>query len=130
MEAQFPDEETKSGEFKRQQDAFREWISTDGSTSYTAETSRYHLYVSLACPWASRTVIVRKLKGLESAIGLTVLDPVRDERGWAFRDGDGFSQDPINGFNFLSEAYLASKPDYRGRYTVPVLWDKQTRRIV
>src|SRR3954451_21495932 len=125
MEAQFPDEETKSGEFKRQQDAFREWISNDGSTSYTAETSRYHLYVSLACPWASRTVIVRKLKGLESAIGMTVVDPIRDESGWAFRDGPGFSADSVEGFKFLSEAYALSDPDFRGRVTVPVLWDKE-----
>src|SRR5215510_13554607 len=89
MEAQFPDEETKSGEFKRQEDAFREWISNDGSTPYAAEAGRYHLYVSLACPWASRTVIVRKLKGLEDAIGMTVVDPIRDEKGWAFRDPSG-----------------------------------------
>lgn len=118
------------GEFERQEDAFREWVSADGSTAYAAEVGRYHLYVSLACPWANRTVITRKLKGLESVVGLTVLDPVRDERGWAFRDGDGFSHDPINGFKFLGEAYLASKPGYRGRYTVPVLWDKKTKRIV
>lgn len=127
---QFPDEMSEDGEFERQEDAFRAWVSADGSTPYAVEPGRYHLYVSLACPWAHRTVIVRKLKGLEAAIGLTVLDPVRDERGWAFRDGDGFSHDPINGFKFLSEAYAASKPGYRGRYTVPVLWDKQTKRIV
>src|SRR6478752_9971331 len=127
---QFPDEMNATGEFERQEDAFRDWVSADGTTPYAAEAGRYHLYVSLACPWAHRTVIVRKLKGLEAAIGLTVLDPVRDERGWAFRDGDGFSHDPINGFKFLGEAYLASQPGYRGRYTVPVLWDKQTKRIV
>ncbi|MCR6655703.1 MAG: hypothetical protein NVV63_07770 [Opitutus sp.] len=127
---QFPDEMSDDGEFQRQEDAFRAWVTNDGSTPYAVEAGRYHLYVSLACPWAHRTVIVRKLKGLESAIGLTVVDPVRDERGWAFRDGDGFSRDPVNGFSFLSEAYEASKPGYRGRYTVPVLWDKQTRQIV
>ncbi len=138
MNAQFPDEETKSGEFKRQEDAFREWISNDGSTRYAAEAGRYHLYVSLACPWASRTVIVRKLKGLEDTIGLTVVDPVRDDLGWAFRDTSGEippgtpfeSTDPINGFQFLSEAYTATDPDYVGRVTVPVLWDKKTKRIV
>ena len=138
MNAQFPDEETKSGEFKRQEDAFRERISNDGSTRYAAEAGRYHLYVSLACPWASRTVIVRKLKGLEDAIGLTVVDPVRDDLGWAFRDTSGEippgtpfeSTDPINGFQFLSEAYTATDPDYVGRVTVPVLWDKKTKRIV
>jgi putative glutathione S-transferase len=127
---QFPDEMNATGEFVRQEDAFRAIVSADGSTPYPAAAGRYHLYVSLACPWAHRTVIVRKLKGLESAVGLTVLDPERDERGWAFRDGDGFSTDPINGFQFLSEAYVASQPGYRGRYTVPVLWDKQTKRIV
>src|SRR6266481_1603046 len=105
---QFPDEMSDEGEFERQEDAFRDQVSADGSTPYAAEAGRYHLYVSLACPWAHRTVIVRRLKGLASVIGLTVLDPVRDGRGWAFRDGDGFSHDPVNGFKFLGEAYLAS----------------------
>jgi glutathionyl-hydroquinone reductase len=138
MKAQFPGEETESGEFKRQADAFREWISNDGSTPYAAEAGRYHLYVSLACPWASRTVIVRKLKGLEEAIGMTVVDPIRDEKGWAFRDPSGkipigasfASTDPINGFQFLSEAYKTTHPEYDARVTVPVLWDRQTKRIV
>src|SRR5205823_531095 len=138
MKAQFPDEESESGEFKRQADAFRQWISNDGSTPYAAEAGRYHLYVSLACPWASRTVIVRKLKGLEEAIGMTVVDPIRDENGWAFRDPSGkipprasfASTDPINGFQFLSEAYRATDPEYDERVTVPVLWDRQTKRIV
>ena len=84
MKAQFPKEQTESGEFQRQEDAFREWISSDGSTAYPAAAGRYHLYVSLACPWASRTVIFRKLKGLEEAIGMTIVDPIRDEKGWAF----------------------------------------------
>src|SRR5499425_416889 len=114
---------TKDGHFIRPTAQFRNWVTPDGSAGpsgeggYPAESGRYHLYVSLACPWAHRTVITRKLKGLESAIGLTVCDPVRDERGWAFRDGDGFTSDPINGFKFLGEAYVASKPDYRGRFT-------------
>src|SRR5207237_7946786 len=86
MRVQFPDEQTKAGEFQRQQDAFRDWVSNDGSTPYPAAAGRYHLYVSLACPWASRTVIFRKLKGLEEAIGITVADPIRDEGGWEFRD--------------------------------------------
>jgi putative glutathione S-transferase len=130
MMAQFPKEQSESGEFERQEDAFREWISADGSTPYPAIAGRYHLYVSLACPWASRTVIVRKLKGLEEAIGMTVVDPVRDERGWAFRDGPGYSSDPINGFKFLSEAYSATDLNFDGRVTVPALWDKETKRIV
>ncbi len=130
MKPQFEKEQSASGEFQRQEDAFRSWVSGDGSTEYPAGPGRYHLYVSLACPWASRTVIARKLRKLEQAIGMTVVDPVRDERGWAFHDGPGFSSDPINGFEFLSEAYVATDPNFDGRVTVPVLWDKQTRRIV
>lgn len=95
-----------------------------------AVAGRCHLYVSLACPWATRTLMVRKLLGLEKAIGLTVVDPVRDERGWAFRDGADCSRDSVNGFAFLSEAYVATDPNFDGRVTVPVLWDKETRRIV
>ena len=141
--AQSPREQSASGEFERQEDAFREWISTDRSTPYQAVAGRYHLYVSLACPWASRTVIARKLLGLEQAIGITIVDPIRDERGWAFRDPsrgtptvkDGNdvllpSTDPVNGFHFLSEAYKATDPNFDGRVTVPVLWDKETKRIV
>jgi putative glutathione S-transferase len=128
--AQFPDEQTKTGSFKRQDDAFRDWVKRDGSTAYKPERGRYHLYVSLACPWAHRTVIVRKLKGLEDVIGMTVVDPVRDDRGWAFHDGPGHSHDPINGFQFLSEAYHATDANYRGRVTVPVLWDTRTKQIV
>src|SRR6202171_3716463 len=89
MNPQFASETSDSGEFQRQEDAFREWISNDGSTPYPAVAGRYHLYVSLACPWASRTVIFRKLKGLEEAIGMTIVDPIRDERGWAFCDPNG-----------------------------------------
>jgi putative glutathione S-transferase len=128
--AQFPEEQSNSGEFKRQEDAFRDWVKRDGTTAYRSERGRYHLYVSLACPWAHRVIILRKLKALEETIGLTVVDPVRDERGWAFRNGPGHSEDPVNGFKFLSEAYRATDPDYQGRVTVPVLWDRQTKRIV
>jgi len=141
--AHAPAEQTDSGEFQRQEDAFREWISNDGSTPYPAEADRYHLYVSLACPWASRTIIFRKLKGLEDTIGMTIVDPFRDEKGWAFRDPersrpgsalnklDQFeSTDPINRFRYLSEAYAATDPKFDGRVTVPVLWDKETKRIV
>ncbi len=124
------EETTISGEFERQKDAFRECITEDGSTLFAPAAGRYHLYVSLACPWAHRTVIARKLKGLEHVVGLTIADPVRDERGWAFRDGSGFEHDPINGFRFLSEAYLRTRPGYRGRFTVPVLWDRLTKQIV
>ena len=133
-----PSEQTDAGEFQRQEDAFREWISNDGSTSYPAAGGRYHLYVSLACPWASRTIIFRKLKGLEDAVGMTIVDPIRDEKGWALRnpsnkwppDESFESTDPINGFHYLSEAYAATDPSFDGRVTVPVLWDKQTKKIV
>jgi putative glutathione S-transferase len=130
MTAQFPEEQSAEGEFERQEDAFRDFISTDGSTPYPAAAGRYHLYISLACPWASRTLIVRNLLGLQEALGVTVVDPIRDDRGWAFRDGPGYSHDPINGFHFLSEAYAATDPHFHGRVTVPVLWDTQTKRIV
>ena len=133
-----PSEQTDAGEFQRQEDAFREWISNDGSTSYPAAAGRYHLYVSLACPWASRTIIFRKLKGLEDAVGMTIVDPIRDEKGWALRnpsnkwppDESFESTDPINCFHYLSEAYAATDPSFDGRVTVPVLWDKQTKKIV
>lgn len=128
--AQFPEEQSESGEFERQEDAFRDWVSTAVDAEHPVASGRYHLYVSLACPWASRALIVRDLKGLQDAIGVTVVDPIRDERGWAFREGRGHSKDPVNGFLFLAEAYAASRPDFQGRVTVPVLWDKERRRIV
>jgi len=128
---QFPDEQNKHGEFERQEDEFRDWIRADGSTPYAPESGRYHLYVSLACPWAHRTLIVRELRHLAQAVGVTVVDPIRtDAEGWAFRDGTGHSKDPVNGFSFLREAYLATNPKFHGRWTVPVLWDGKNRRIV
>lgn len=128
--AQLPAEQSAAGEFKRQGDAFLGWVTEDGRSGFPAERGRYHLYVSWACPWAHRTIIMRKLKGLEEIVGMTVVDPIRDERGWAFREGPGHTADPVNGFAFLSEAYRATDPSYRGRVTVPVLWDRVTRRIV
>ena len=98
MPAQFPHEQSDSGTFERQEDAFRSWVTRDGSGGYPAAAGRYHLYVSLACPWAHRIVIVRALKGLEDAVGMTVVDPIRDERGWAFRTGPGFTPDPDQRF--------------------------------
>jgi putative glutathione S-transferase len=115
------------GKFRRQDSAFRQWVTEDGSSGFRAEPGRYHLYVSYACPWAHRTIIVRKLKELEQVVGMTVVDPIRDRRGWRFFDED---PDPINGFRYLAEAYRATDPDYDQRVTVPVLWDKQTSRIV
>lgn len=128
--SQFPSEQSEASEFKRQDDEFRDWVTTDDSSPYPAAADRYHLYISLACPWAHRTLITRHLLGLESAIGVSIVDPVRDERGWAFREGNGHTLDPINDFHFLAEAYLATDPKFAGRVTVPVLWDKQTRKIV
>ena len=127
--AQFPREQV-DGAFVRQGDAFTGWVRADPSSEFPAEAGRYHLYVSFACPWAHRTIIVRALKGLEGAIGMTAVDPIRDDLGWAFREGPGSSRDPLNGFRYLSEAYLATDPSYAGRVTVPVLWDTKTRRIV
>src|SRR5579875_1423132 len=118
VRAQFPAEQSAAGEFVRQQDAFTGWVSADGSSGFPAVAGRYHLYGSLACPWAHRTIIVRKLKRLEEAVPMTVVDPIRDERGWRY------------GSHFLSELYVASDPRYKGRVTVPVLWDRETKRIV
>ena len=118
----------KSGRFNRPRATFRQWVSDDGSTAYPAVAGRYHLYVSWACPWAHRTIIGRLLKGLEDVIGVSVVDPIRDERGWAFTGGE--YTDPVNGFRFLGQAYAANDPDYADRLSVPVLWDKETHRIV
>ncbi len=128
--AQFPAETSTRGEFVRQEYSIRDRFSADGSTGFPAMAGRYHLYVSLACPWAHRSIIVRDLLGLHDTISLSVVDPIRDERGWAFRDGPGYSHDPVNGFQFLSEAYLATDPEYVGRYTVPCIWDRVTTRLV
>jgi putative glutathione S-transferase len=130
VKPQFPDEASPDGAFVRQGDAFRQWVRANGESRYPVEAGRYHLYVSLACPWAHRTIIARALLGLEDAIGMTVVDPIRDERGWSFATAPGLEPDPINGWAFLSEAYFATDPGYRGRVTVPVLWDKKTNTLV
>lgn len=125
--AQFSRETSKDGAFVRQESAFRQTVTADGSSGYPAESGRYHLYVSLACPWASRAVIFRQLKGLEVAIPMTVVDPVRDERGWRFLED---APDPVNGFDYLREAYLLTDPSFDDRVTVPVLWDTKENRAV
>jgi putative glutathione S-transferase len=125
-----PSQPAGDGTFRRRDSIFREHVTADGSSGYRAEAGRYHLYVSYACPWAHRTIIYRKLKGLEDAISMTVVDPERDERGWAVTSAPGTTSDPVNHFAFLSEAYVASNPDFDGRVTVPVLWDRETGRIV
>ena len=120
-----------TGRFIRRQSAFRRWVSTDGEGEFPAEAGRYHLYVSHGCPWAARTVTVRALKGLEDVVGLSVVDPLRDLRGWAFRaDAPGATGDPINGFEYLAEAYERTQPGYDDRVSVPVLWDRKTGQIV
>ena len=122
-----PTAETSTrGAFVRQPNAFTDRVTADGSSGFPAEAGRYHLYVCYACPWAHRAVIVRRLLGLEEVVGMTAVDPIRDERGWRFT----LEPDPVNGFAFLSEAYLATDPSFEGRYTVPALWDRETGRLV
>jgi len=116
------------GSFKRQDSTFRTWVSDDGSTEFPVAAGRYHLYVARACPWAHRTLIGRMLMGLEHAISVSFVNPLRDDRGWAFT-GDGYD-DPVNGFRYLAQAYDASDPPYSARVSVPVLWDRERGRIV
>lgn len=134
--AQYGKETSASGEFVRQTQRFRRWVRADGSGDFPAESGRYHLYVSYACPWASRTILMRRLKGLEGAIGMTIVDPERDDLGWRFgevapgEDCPHGEVDPLHGWTYLSEGYLQSDPGFDDRVTVPVLWDKQTGEIV
>jgi glutathionyl-hydroquinone reductase len=120
------DTKKSEGRFVRSESRFRNWITADGSSDFSAEAGRYHLYVSYACPWAHRTLIFRALKGLENLISVSAVEPLMLENGWAFADG----ADPINNARFLYDVYKAAKPDYSGRVTVPVLWDKQSHTIV
>lgn len=131
--AQFSAETTTDGRFSRQESRFRDRVTADGSSGFPAAAGRYHLYVSLACPWAHRAIVVRELKGLHDAIGMSVVDPIRDELGWAFRPVDAgpfAAGDPLHGWSYLSEAYTVTDPAFTGRVTVPVLWDTETGRIV
>ena len=122
---QWYDTKNSGGAFVRPETQFRQWVKADGSTPFRPEAGRYHLFVSLACPWAHRTLIVRALKGLEGVIGVTVVDPLMREQGWTFPEPD-----PVTGSTRLYEVYAKAKPDYTGRVTVPVLWDRQTGTIV
>lgn len=130
------DTEVSGGRFVREDAGFRNWVTADGSAGPTgvggfkAEANRYHLYVSLACPWAHRTTIYRKLKGLEDMISLSVVHPFMGDKGWTFAEGAGVIADPIVNASYLYEVYVAAKPDYTGRVTVPILWDKKTHTIV
>jgi putative glutathione S-transferase len=129
-------ESSKDGAFQREQAKRRNWVTADGRPGpsgeggFKAEAGRYHLYVSLACPWAHRTLIVRKLKGLESLIDVSVVSWLMRENGWTFDKQTGSSGDPLDGHTFMYQRYLADTPDYTGRVTVPVLWDKKLQRIV
>jgi putative glutathione S-transferase len=118
------------GRFQRARSVFRDWVSADGRTGFPAEASRYHLYVSLACPWAHRTLILRKLKGLEEAISLSVVDYLLGPEGWHFSDAPGAIPDTVAGARLLRELYLKANPAYTGRVTVPVLWDKRQGALV
>ncbi|MDJ1178294.1 glutathione S-transferase family protein [Roseofilum sp. BLCC_M91] len=120
----------REGNFVRPQTTFRNEITADGSSGFKAESGRYHLYISWACPWAHRTAIMRKLKGLESAIGLSVVDPEIDQNGWEFSEAVGCIPDMINQADYLWQIYLKADANYSGRVTVPVLWDKKTETIV
>ncbi|KGD74415.1 glutathione S-transferase family protein [Pantoea vagans] len=120
----------KQGGFVRQTSGFQDFISSDGSTAFAAEPDRYHLYVALICPWASRALIARKLKGLESLIGVTVVEPQLGAQGWRFGNFPGAQPDPLNNAQYLHEIYTRVAPDYTGRATVPVLWDRKTATIV
>lgn len=131
------DTKSTGGRFQRQDAAFRNWITADGSagpsgaSGFKAEPDRYHLYVSLACPWAHRTLIFRSLKGLEEVIGVDVVHPFMGEYGWTFDSSyPGATGDRVNGCEKLYEIYLKAKPDYTGRVTVPTLWDKEKQTIV
>ena len=132
-------EAAADGRFVRQDSVFRRWVTADGSSEFPAEAGRYHLYVSLACPWSHRAVIVRAVKGLDEAVGISYAAPFRDERGWTFSGARfvepatglaGDYTDSVNGFSLLSEAYQATDPGFHDRVTVPVLWDSRTGQIV
>ncbi len=130
------DTEENGGRFEREDAGFRNWVTVDGSAGPTgvggfkAESDRYHLYVSLACPWAHRTLVYRKLKGLEQIIPISVVHPFMGEHGWTFAEGEGVIADPLIHADYAYELYIKAKPNYTGRVTVPILWDKKTNTIV
>ncbi len=118
------------GSFRRATTSFRDFVTTDGSSGFPAEPGRYHLYVSHACPWAHRTMILRALRRLEDAISVSVVDPHLSDEGWHFSDGPGCIPDSVNGARYLRDIYKAAKDDYTGRVSVPVLWDKKEATVV
>lgn len=133
---QWYDTSKTGGAFKRSTSSFRNWITPDGSAGpsgeggFAAESGRYHLYVSLACPWAHRTLIMRKLKGLEEMIDVSIVDWYMAENGWTFSERDGATADALNGADNLWQVYVKADPQFTGRVTVPALWDRQRETIV
>ncbi|OUL30506.1 glutathione-dependent reductase [Nostoc sp. T09] len=123
-------EQNQSGEFHEIPTTFRDRVTADGSSGFKAEAGRYHLYVSLGCPWAHRTLIMRELKGLNDAISVSIVDPIMSDKGWIFSDAPGAIPDSVNHAQYLQEIYVKANPKYTGRVTVPVLWDKQNQTIV
>lgn len=121
---------SKKGRYVCTPTAFRERITADGSSSYPAAPDRYHLYVTLSCPWAHRVLLMRKLRGLEEVISISVADPVASENGWEFTDRLGCVPDTVNNAMFLRDIYIRATPEYTGRTTVPVLWDRGKNTIV
>jgi putative glutathione S-transferase len=124
------EQEDSKGRFLRPSTTFRDRITADGSSGFKAEAGRYHLYISWACPWANRTAILRTLKGLEDVISLSVVDPVMGDEGWVFSNYPGAIPDTVNGTQYVRDVYLKAQPNYTGRVTVPILWDKETKAIV
>ncbi|MFT5359008.1 MAG: putative glutathione S-transferase [Polyangiales bacterium] len=124
------DTKSSGGRYQRKDSAFRDWVRADGSTAFAPKPGRYHLYVSLACPWAHRTLVFRKLKGLEEAISLSVVHPRMGAKGWEFASSEGCIPDVVNNKKTLHEVYTQADPDYTGRVTVPVLWDREQGTIV
>jgi putative glutathione S-transferase len=124
------DTKSTGGKFERKDSAFRDFVRADGSTRFAPESGRYHLYVSLACPWAHRTLIFRELKGLKDAISVSIVDPYMGEDGWEFGASQGTIADSVNGAKKLHEIYTKADPQYTGRVTVPVLWDRKLETIV
>lgn len=120
----------KQGGFVRQTSSFRHWITADGSSAFAAEPDRYHLYVALICPWASRTLLARTLKGLEKVISVSVVEPQLGAQGWRFGDYPGADRDWLNKAEYIHELYTRADANFTGRATVPVLWDKKTQTIV
>jgi putative glutathione S-transferase len=133
---QWYDTKKHGGEFVRESSKLHKWVTADGGPGpddqpgVPAEADRYHLYVSLACPWAHRTLIMRRLKGLERLVGVSHVSPLMLDKGWTYNVAEGSSGDPLNGVEFHYQLYTLTEPDYTGRVTVPALWDKLAKRLI